>query len=39
MGVLSIILLIIYPLNDKRVKGIETDLLERRKQRGEAVAD
>ena len=35
MGVLSIILLIIYPLNDKRVKEIETELIERRKQRGE----
>jgi len=35
MGVLSIILLIIYPLNDNRVKEIETELIDRRKQRGE----
>ena len=35
MGVLSIILLIIYPLDDNRVKEIETELIDRRKQRGE----
>ncbi len=32
MGVLSIILSLIYPLNDKRVQEIETELIERRKK-------
>ncbi len=32
MGILSIILSLIYPLNDKRVQEIETELIERRKK-------
>ncbi|MBN2215050.1 MAG: MFS transporter [Bacteroidales bacterium] len=36
MGVISIIILLIYPLTDRRVKEIETELIQRRKQRGEA---
>ena len=32
MGILSTVISIIYPLNDKRVKVIETELIERRKQ-------
>ncbi|MBN2613716.1 MAG: MFS transporter [Bacteroidales bacterium] len=35
MGALSILLSMIYPLNDKRVQEIENELIERRKQRGE----
>jgi Na+/melibiose symporter-like transporter len=39
MGVLSVFLLLIYPLNDKRVQEIETELIQRRKQTGEGNSD
>jgi Na+/melibiose symporter-like transporter len=39
IGVLSIFISIIYPLNDKRVKEIETELIERRKQQGDLVTE
>jgi len=32
MGILSVILSLIYPLNDKRVQEIETELIARRKK-------
>ncbi len=38
MGVLSILLLLIYPLNEKRVQEIEAALDERRKQTGEDIS-
>ncbi len=37
VGVLSIILLLIYPLNDKRVEKIGAELAERRKEAGEEI--
>jgi len=38
LGVISILLLLIYPLGDKRVEKIGAELLERRKASGEDVA-
>jgi len=37
LGVLSIILLLIYPLNDKRIEKIGAELEERRKEAGEEI--
>lgn len=37
MGALSIVLSLLYPLNEKRVELIEADLKERRKQTGEDI--
>ncbi|MBN2520703.1 MAG: MFS transporter [Bacteroidales bacterium] len=39
MGVISTIILIFYPLNDKRVFKIEEELIERRKKSGDEVAE
>ncbi|OQA96739.1 MAG: Inner membrane symporter YicJ [Bacteroidetes bacterium ADurb.Bin217] len=39
IGVLSIIIFLIYPLKDKRVQEIETELIERRRLAGEAIED
>jgi len=38
VGVLSIILLLIYPLSDKRIEQIGAELTERRKEAGEEIA-
>ena len=35
LGVVSMILLLLYPLNDQRVEGIVADLAKRRQERGE----
>lgn len=39
IGILSIIIILIYPLHDKRVNEIETELIERRRLAGEAIED
>ena len=39
MGVLSTFILMLYPLNDKRVQEIEGELIERRKQDGDSIPE